>query len=120
MEPKITPSIDIARLAAALDRLPVGITIIDTAGIMLYYNAHCALYVDRQPEYIGRDIRTCHAEDASIKKIEGFMKLLASGSKAEVHYEAERNGVKLAVTVVPFEFDGELIGFIQSFVVNRE
>lgn len=119
IRPKIRPAIDTTRLAAAMDHLPVGITIIDTAGIMLYYNAYSARYVDRKPEYIGRDIRTCHAEDASIKKIEGFLKLLAAGSKAEVHYEAERGGVRLAVTVTPFEFGGELVGFIQSFLVKK-
>jgi|GEM_PF-497461 len=118
-EPKCKPAIDAARLAAAMDQLPVGITIIDPAGIMLYYNAHSARYVDRRPEYIGRDIRDCHMEDASIKKIEGFLKLLAAGSKEEVRYEAERGGVRLAVTVAPFEFEGELIGFIQSFIVQE-
>jgi len=118
MEPKTKPAIDASRLVAALDHLPVGITIIDPAGIMLYYNAYSARYVDRRPEYIGRDIRDCHMEDASIKKIEGFLKLLAAGSKEEVHYEAERGGVRLAVTVAPFEYEGELIGFIQSFIVK--
>lgn len=119
MEPKNTPAIDTARLAAAMDLLPVGITIIDTAGTMLYYNAYSARYVDRKPEYIGRDIRACHAEETSIKKIESFMKLLLSGRKAQAHYEAERGGVKLAVTVAPFEFEGELIGFIQCFIVKE-
>jgi len=119
MESKIQSAIDTARLAAAMDQLPIGITIIDTAGTMLYYNAYCARYVDRQPEYIGRDIRDCHAEKSSVTKIEGFLKTLAAGHKEEVHYEAERGGVKLAVTVVPFEFEGELVGFIQSFVVKK-
>jgi len=117
IKPKCKPAIDATRLAAAMDHLPFGITIIDTAGSMLYYNAYSARYVDRRPDYIGRDIRDCHMEDASIKKIEGFMKLLAAGRKEEVHYEAERGGLRLAVTVAPFKFEGELIGFIQSFVV---
>ncbi len=109
-----------AQLAGALDNLPVGITIIDPAGHILYYNKYCARYVDRKAEYIGRDIRDCHKEADSVARIDEILKTLSEGRKREVHYENKRGARHLSVTVSRFEIEGALIGFIQSFVVKRE
>jgi len=114
-----TEAIDLGaeRLAVALGKLPVGVTIIDLEGRMLYYNEYSAKVVDRKPEHIGRDIRNCHNQADSIDKIDTILLELKSGKIHEFHYEAERGGVRLRVTVTPFEIEGRLIGFIQSFVV---
>ncbi|MCG8619637.1 MAG: PAS domain-containing protein [Desulfobacterales bacterium] len=103
--------------ANVLDVLPVGITIINPAGEILYYNDYCARYVDRKPEYIGRDIRHCHKKDKSIEKIDAVLERLRQGDIEEYHYKSVRNGKKLKVTVSPFIQDGECMGFIQSFIV---
>lgn len=108
-----------ARPAAALDTLPIGITILDPAGRIFYYNKYCARYVDRKAEYIGRDIRACHKEAESVARIDAILRTLTEGREREVRYENRRGDQHLAVTVSRFEIDGELIGFIQSFVVKE-
>jgi DUF438 domain-containing protein len=111
-------ALDTTQLAAALDKVPVGITIIDTTGHILYFNAYCTRFVDRKPEYIGRDIRDCHKEAQSIARIDAMLKTLNEGREAEIHYTNGRGPNELAVTVAPFEIEGERIGYIQSFVVK--
>jgi PAS domain S-box-containing protein len=110
-------ALDPGRLAAALEKLPVGITIIDPEGHILYYNEYSSKVVDRKPEYLGKDIRTCHQHTESIEKIDKIFSDLKAGKSEEFRYEAERGGVRLRVTVSPFEFEGRLIGFVQSFIV---
>ena len=119
MDLKKNTVLDAARLARVLESIPVGITIIDRDGHILYYNAYCAKLVDRKPEYIGRDIRFCHQKPESIEKIDKILAELNAGTRTSVYYESERNGKRFGVTVSPFEVDGELIGFIQSAVIIR-
>ena len=107
------------QLAMLLDHIPVGITVIDPQGIILYYNEYCSRLVDRKPEYIGRDIRFCHQQPRSIEKIDRVQAELRAGKREEFYYETERNGRKLGVTVSPFKIEGELAGFIHSFVIIR-
>jgi len=107
------------QLAGALDNLPVGVTIIDPAGHILYFNKYCARFVNRKSEYIGRDIRSCHKEAESVARIDEILKTLKEGREREVHYENKRGARNLAVTVSRLEIDGALIGFIQSFVVKQ-
>ncbi|MDJ0780831.1 MAG: PAS domain-containing protein [Desulfosarcinaceae bacterium] len=102
-------------LAKVLEALPVGITVIDREGRILYYNAYCARYVDRKPEYIGRDIRSCHQRRESIAMIDNMLADLDAGRHQEVAYEAERNGIRLSVRMRPFEVGGKRIGYIQCF-----
>ena len=118
MEPKKKTALDTRPLAMALDQVAVGITIIDLAGRILYFNEYCARFVDRKAEYIGRDIRDCHKKAESVARIDAMLETLHSGRESEIHYETKRGDTHLAVTVVPFETDGELAGFIQSFVVK--
>ena len=106
-----------AQLAMVLEKIPVGITVIDLEGRILYYNDYCSKYVDRKPEYIGKDIRLCHKKSESIPKIDRILAGIREGKRNSFYYEAERNGKKLGVTVSPYETNGKLIGFIQSFVI---
>ncbi len=110
-------SCSIGEQAKALDALPVGVTIFDLDGKILYYNEYCARYVDRKPEYIGKDIRFCHRKEKSIKTISKIIDQLKNGEIEEYYYESLRNGNKLAVTVTPFKPDGDLVGLIQSFTI---
>ena len=105
--------------AQLLNQLPVGITVINLSGEILYYNPYCERYVDRKPEYIGRNIRSCHKKDKSIKKIERIISRIRQGEIAEYYYESLRNGKKLGVTIAPFMQGRELAGFIQSFVILK-
>jgi PAS domain S-box-containing protein len=107
------------QLAMVLEKIPVGITVIDQEGHILYYNEYCSRFVDRKPEYIGKDIRFCHQKPESIEKIKRILCELNEGKKKEFYYEAERGGNKLGVTVLPFDVAGKQIGFIQCFSIIR-
>ena len=112
-------SLSINQLSMILDKIPVAITVIDQEARILYYNQYCSRFVDRKPEYIGRDIRLCHKESESIEKIDKILSELKEGQIKEFYYEGERNGIKLGVTIIPFEFNGEQMGFIQCFSIIR-
>ena len=105
-------------LEKILDKIPVGVTVVDLEGRILYYNEYSSQIVDRKPEYIGQDIRACHKQPGSVVKIDHILKEIKEGRRREYYYESERNGKTLGVTVLPYEANDELIGFIQSFVVK--
>jgi PAS domain S-box-containing protein len=112
-------SLSMTQLAAVLEKIPAGVTVIDQEGYILYYNEYCSRFVDRKPEYIGEDIRFCHKRPESIEKIDNVLSELKKGKRKEFYYESERNGNKLGVTVLPFEIEGKQIGFIQCFSIIR-
>ena len=105
--------------AALLGQLPIGITVVDLEGRILYYNDTCAQLVDRKPEYIGRDIRSCHKKSESVEAIDRMLDDIHSGRKKSVYYEAERQGRTLAVTISTYEVNGKLAGTIQSISVKH-
>ena len=107
------------QLTMVLKQIPAGITVIDQDGRILYYNEYCSQFVDRKPEYIGKNIRFCHKKAKSIEKIEKILFDLKEHKMQEVYYEAERNGNIFGVRVSPFEIDGKQIGFIQCFSLLR-
>lgn len=76
------------QLAMVLEQIPVGITIIDPEGHILYYNEYCSRFVDRKPEFIGKDIRFCHQERESIEKIDRILAELIEGKRAAFYCEA--------------------------------
>jgi PAS domain S-box-containing protein len=102
-----------------LDQLPVGITVVDLEGRILYYNDTCARLVDRKPDDIGRDIRSCHKKSESVAAIDRMLDDIHSGRKKRVYYETERKGRTLAVTISTYEVDGKLAGTIQSIIVRH-
>lgn len=112
-------SLGMEHLVRVLDKTPAGITVIDKEGHILYYNEYCARYVDRKPEYIGKNISFCHQKQESMVKIKKILSDLNEGKQEEFYYEAERGENKLGVTVSPFFFDGKQIGFIQCFSILR-
>ena len=112
-------ALDTSQLAMVLEKVPAGITVIDQEGHILYYNEYCSYFVDRKPEYIGKNIRFCHKKVESIEKIEKILSDLNTGQRQEFYYETERNGNKLGVRVTPFDINGNQIGFIQCFSVIR-
>lgn len=119
MTQDITILADTTRQAALLDQLPVGITVLDLNDRILYYNEYCARLVDRKPEYLGQDIRSCHQNAESVVAIDRILEDIQTGRKKEVYYETERNGKTLAVTILPYEMDGERLGTIQSIIVKH-
>ena len=119
MADKVNASLGMENLVQVLDKLPAGVTVIDKEGHILYYNEYCARYVDRKPEYIGKNISFCHQKLESMVKIKRILSELNEGKQKEFYYEAERGENKLGVTVSPFFIDGRQIGFIQCFSILR-
>ena len=110
---------DTARLKMVLDQIPVGVTVTDLDGRILYYNEYCSQIVDRKPEYLGEDIRSCHKKSESIEKIDSILQEIKDGSRQDFYYESVRNGKTLGITVLPYRADEQMIGFIHSIVVKR-
>ena len=111
--------LDGPQVQSVLDNIPVGVTVTDPDGRILYYNAYSATIVDRRPEHIGMDIRSCHKKPESVSKIDRIFSEMKAGTRREFYYETLRGGRTLAVTVQPYEVDGSLVGFLHSFVVKR-
>ena len=110
-------TLDSNQLAQVLDKIPAGITVIDKEGCILYYNEYCAKFVDRKPEYIGKNIAFCHQKTESLEKIKRMLSELNEGKRGAFYYEAQRGENKLGVTVSPFDLDGKRTGFIQCFSI---
>jgi PAS domain S-box-containing protein len=105
-------------LRSVLDQIPVGITVTDLDGKILYFNEYSAQIVDRKPEYIGMDIRSCHKKPESIIKIDTILSEMKVEKRENYSYESKRKDKVLYVTISPYKCLGELIGFIQSVVVK--
>ncbi len=105
---------------SALENLPVGVTLVDPEGIMLYFNRRAAEILDRKPEYIGRDIRACHKEKRSNDKIDRILNEFRSGGTEPHSWRLERAGRYFNVTFTPLRKDGELIGALHTVQVEQE
>jgi PAS domain S-box-containing protein len=103
---------------SVLDQIPVGITVTDLEGKIRYYNDYSAQIVDRKPEYIGMDIRSCHKKPESIIKIDTILSEMKEGRREIYCYESKRKDKDLSITISPYEQLGKLIGFIHSIVVK--
>jgi PAS domain S-box-containing protein len=105
-------------LRTVLDQIPVGITVTDVEGKILYYNEYSAQIVDRKPEYIGMDIRACHKKSESIVKIDTIFAEMKAGKREYYCYESKRKDKVLSITISPYKQLEKLIGFIHSIVVK--
>ena len=105
-------------LRSVLNQIPIGITVTDLDGRILYYNEYSAQIVDRKPEYIGMDIRSCHIKSESIHKIDIILSEIRDGKRKNYYYETNRKEKMLCVTISPYEMNGKLIGFIQRIVIK--
>lgn len=111
--------VDLSEIAPLiLDTIPVGITLTDPDGRILYFNRYSAEILDRKPAYIGRDVRRCHNETDSISKIDHILAEFKRGGCSEFYYEATRGGTDFAVTVRPLKRQGRLLGCIHSVVIK--
>ena len=97
-----------------LDQIPVGVTVIDPQGMILYYNEYSTQILDRKPEYLGKDIRQCHKKPESIERIDRMLEEIKGGRKEAFQYEIIRKGRRLIVNNTPFLIDGRLFGCIQT------
>lgn len=103
---------------AILDQLPVGITLVDLQGRLVYYNLEASRILDRRPEYVGKDIRSCHRKAESMARISEMILAFKSGQKEPFHWEIERYGRRLVVSFSPLFRKDRLVGCIHMAVVK--
>ena len=103
-------------LPLALENIPVGITLVDSWGTILYFNRKAAEILDRRPEYLGRDLRFCHTKPESVARIDAILADFRAGSEEVVEYEAVRYGRKLKVAFTPLRRAGNLIACAQTVI----
>ena len=100
----------------AMDSLDVAVTIIDSDGILLYYN-HCAAEtLDRKPEYLRNDVFKCHKEASSNEKLMSMIRNFQNGRTRPFRYQAKPYGQAISVTLSPIFEDGKFVGCIQSVI----
>ena len=98
----------------AMEYMNVAATIIDTKGILLYYNKQAAKILDRKPGYIGLDVHSHHKKPDSNKKLDSMLKDFQKGRTAPFNYEAQPYGETILVTLSPIIKDENFIGCIQT------
>ncbi len=116
---KALDGFDSAQIPLIVDMIPVAITIIDLEGHILFYNDYSRQVLDRKPEYLGSDIRDCHQKPETNARIDTMLDEFKAGRREAFYYEAFRYGKNIAVTLLPFEVDGEVIGCIQSVTIKK-
>ena len=114
----MSQAIDFIRIS--LDSMPLAASIVDTRGILLYYNKRAAELLDRKPEYIGQDIRDCHQQEQSVVKIEKMIEEFLNGRERPYWYEAFRYGKPFRVTFTPLRLNGDLVALLQTVSLREE
>ena len=107
-------------VSLAVECLGVAVTIIDTKGILLYYNKQAVKILDRKPEYIGNDVCSHHMKVASSERLESMIQDFQKGRKEPFHYEAKPYGKTIFVTLSPILENDNLIGCAQSVQLKED
>ena len=116
---KAIEGFEATQIPLIIDRIPVAITVIDLDGHILFYNDYASQELDRKPEYLDTDIRDCHQKPETNARIDAMLDEFKAGRREAFYYEAFRYGKSIAVTLSPFEVDGQLIGCILSVTIKR-
>jgi PAS domain S-box-containing protein len=101
-------------LTLAMESMGVAVTIIDTDGVLLYFNPHAVEILDRKPEYVGEDVHSHHKKDVTNDKLDGMIKKFQEGRAEPFRYEAKPYGKALDVVVSPIIKGGVLVGCVQA------
>ena len=89
-----------------LNEIPLAITYVDAQGIVRYQNKNAQMRPSIRPREIGLDIRDCHEQPESHKKIAKIFEDFRNGRKIPHHYVSQRTGIKEMVYIIP-NFQGE-------------
>lgn len=104
-----------------LEEAGVGVTILDQDGVVIYYNRWAARYMDRQPSYIGDNVRNRHSRAITNPRLDAMFGLFEKGRTEPVRYVAHPPGMRaLLVTVSPIHQGDELVGFSQLVLFKEE
>jgi DUF438 domain-containing protein len=119
MSPASAGSIDKELMYQIFDGIPVGITIVDLEGRILYYNAYSTRILQSKPEYIGRDIRLCHQKAESIAAVDRMLAAFKEGRDQSFGYETVRYGNRLSVSFLPLYAEGRVAACLQSVLLQK-
>lgn len=104
-----------------LEYAGVGVTIVDWDARVRYYNKWALDHLDRQPGYIGDDVRNRHRRAVTNPRFNAMLRLFEEGRMEPVRYVARPYGkTTILVTVSPIYIDGELVGFSQIVLLKDE
>jgi len=107
-------------IGVAVESMKIAVTIIDTGGTILYYNAYAAEILDRKPDHIGQDVHSHHRRDVSNEKLDLMLQEFHRGRTAPFHYRANPYGRPIHVTLSPILAKGSLVGCTQTVQVMEE
>lgn len=104
-----------------LEQAGVGVTILDRAGRVMYFNKWAAEHLDRKTEYLGDDVRNRHHRSITNPRFNAMIALFENGRTEPVRYVARPYGkTTILVTVSPIKVAGELVGFSQIVLLKDE
>ncbi len=107
--------LNIARIMpTVISEMPVGLTLLDLEGHILYFNDYAAKILDRKPEYLGRDVREFHKIPKSNEKIGVILDGYKHGDKSEHHWQLPREGLVYGIRVAPLIVNGQTVGLIHT------
>ena len=97
-------------LEKLLDQIPVGLTYVNSDGVILYRNRTAAQRPSHGPREKGINIRDCHAEAESLKKIVKLFDDFKNGRRTPHYYVSARTGIQELVTLVPIFQEDRFVG----------
>ena len=93
-----------------IDLMPVGLTYVNPDGVILYRNRTAAQRPSPGPRETGKNIRGCHAQPESLKKIAKIFDDFKQGRKIPHHYVSRRTGIEELVTLIPIFQEDRFLG----------
>ena len=104
----------------AMDCVGVAVTVLDSKGVLHYYNTHAAEVLGRKPEYIGTKVYEYHKKPTCNEKIKSMINDFQNGRTAPFRYKATSYEKHIFVTVSPIFEEGIFRGCVQSVVLEDE
>jgi PAS domain S-box-containing protein len=99
--------------AELLEQMPVGITVLDLKGRILFFNKYATRILDRKPEYIGQDVRHFHKPESNCK-IDKILEQYSQGSSKEFSWQVQREQQTFMVRVAPLQGKAGPLGLIHA------
>ena len=99
--------------------MPASLTILDTEGRLVFYNAYAPRILDRKPEYLGRDIREFH-QPASAAKIGRILDAYRAGGREQYSWRLSRGSRNFQVRAIPWLEDGRWAGVLHLVMLLEE
>ncbi|MGD8561151.1 MAG: PAS domain-containing protein [Desulfarculaceae bacterium] len=96
-----------------LEQMPVGITVLDLKGRILFFNQYAARILDRKPEYIGQDVRSFHKQESN-RNIDEILEQYSQGTSREFSWQVQREQQTFVVRVAPLQGEASPLGLIHS------